>query len=174
VRDKVRHMRSTYLESMVRLAAEIANAYAASLFIVDGNVLKPYILYNLPEEYVAGIGSVRVGSQCCGRAVESKRPWIVSDMLDDPLFAEGRDGAEKSLIRAAFSVPVIEEGNAIASLACHYAKPYTPSALDIQRNEHFARLIAITMKGADPLTFKKPIFAWPSAALPQPAVTLAG
>ena len=42
-------------------------------------------VYNLPEEYIAGIGTVRVGSQSCGRAVEHKKPWIVTDMLQDPL-----------------------------------------------------------------------------------------
>ena len=144
---------------MVRLAGEIADAYAASLFVVDGDLLHPYIVYNLPEEYIAGIGAVRIGSQCCGRAVESKRPWIVTDMLEDPLFAEGRHGAENSLIRAAFSVPVMEEGGeAIASLACHYTTPYSPSDLDIERNQHFARLIAITLKGAGPRSSRQPVF----------------
>ena len=143
---------------MVRLAGEIADAYAASLFLVDGDVLRPYIIYNLPEEYIAGIGSVRVGSQCCGRAVAAKRPWIVADMLRDPLFAEGRDGAANSLIRAAFSVPVFEGGEVIASLACHYTAPHTPSELDIERNQHFARLISITLKGAEPPSLTRPVF----------------
>lgn len=147
------------LISMVRLAAEIADAHAASLFVVDGDVLRPYILYNLPKEYVAGIGPVRIGSQCCGRAVQSKKPWIVTDMLTDPLFDEGRDGAEKSLIRAAFSVPVLEGDDVLASLACHYTRPHTPSAVDIERNQHFARLIAITLKGSAPFRFEQPVFA---------------
>jgi hypothetical protein len=55
-------MKDSYLATMVRLAGEIADAYAASLFVVDGNVLRPYIIYNLPEEYIAGIGDVRVGT----------------------------------------------------------------------------------------------------------------
>lgn len=152
-------MADTYLEKMVRLACEIADAYGASLFMVDGSVLRPYIIYNLPEEYIAGIGPVRVGTQ--GRAVESKKPWIVTDMLNDPLFAEGRDGATNSLIRAAFSVPVFEGENVIASLACHYTAPHTPSALDIERNQHFARIIAITIKGQGPVSSRKPVFAWP-------------
>lgn len=99
-------MTVAYLATMVRLAAEIADAHGASLFLVDGGVLRPYVIYNLPEEYIAGIGPVRVGSQCCGRAVEAKAPWIVADMLEDPLFADGRGGAEDSPIRAGFSVPV--------------------------------------------------------------------
>ncbi|MBC8038399.1 MAG: GAF domain-containing protein [Rhizobiales bacterium] len=111
---------------------------------------------------MAGIGEVRVGSQCCGRAVESKKPWIVTDMLQDPLFAEGRDGAANSLIRAAFSVPVLDGDNAIGSLACHYASPYFPSAVDIDRNQHFARLIAIILNGKSFIPSKRPSFLWPS------------
>lgn len=61
-----------YLEKTVRLACEIADAHAASLFLVAGSVLRPYIVYNLPQEYIAGIAEVRIGTQCCGRAVASK------------------------------------------------------------------------------------------------------
>ena len=39
---------------LVRLACEIADAHAASLFLVQGDVLKPYVIYNLPKGYVAG------------------------------------------------------------------------------------------------------------------------
>lgn len=155
-------MRDAYLETIVRLACEIADAHGGSLFFVDGSVLRPYIIYNLPEQYILGVGPVRIGTQCCGRAVESKKPWIVTDMLEDPLFAEGRDGAVNSPIRAAFSVPVFEQDQVIASLACHYVAPHSPTALDLERNEHFARLIAITMKGGDTLTGRKPVFSWPT------------
>ena len=153
-------MAVAYLETMVRLAAEIADAEGASLFLVNGNVLRPYLIYNLPEEYIAGIGTVRIGTQCCGRAVEAKRPWVVTDMLRDPLFADGREGARSSPIRAGFSVPVLDGGEAVAALACHYTAPHTPSALDIERNEHFARLIAITIRGAGMLNLGAPVFTW--------------
>jgi GAF domain-containing protein len=149
-----------YLETMVRLAAEITGAHGGSLFLSDGRVLRPYVIYNLPQEYIAGVGPVRVGTQCCGRAVESKRPWIVADMLEDPLFAAGREGAARSAIRAAFSVPVLEGGEAIAALACHFTSPHTPSALDIERNQHFARLIAITLKGGGDARAQEPVYTW--------------
>ena len=156
---------------MVRLACELADAQGASLFWVDENLLRPYIIYNLPEEYIAGIGTVRVGSQCCGRAVEHKKPWIVTNMLTDPLFVEGREGADASPIRAAFSVPVFDGDNVIAALACHFKTAHTPSALDIERNQVFARLIAISLKGRAPVALGKPIFAWaldkPAKPLPQ-------
>jgi GAF domain-containing protein len=152
-------MNEAYLKTMVRLACELADAYGASLFLVDGAVLRPYIIYNLPKEYISGIGAVRVGTQCCGRAVEHKKPWVVGDMLEDPLFVEGRDGAAATLVRAAFSVPVLVGDKAIASLACHYTAPHHPSQLDIERNEVFAKLIAISLKGRLPANLAEPVFA---------------
>jgi len=155
-------MNDKYLTTMVRLACELANAHGASLFWVDGLVLRPHIIYNLPKEYIAGGGAVRIGTQCCGRAVEHKKPWIVTDMLKDPLFSEGRDGAKASMIRAAFSVPVLDGDQAIASLACHYTSPYDPSKLDIERNEVFAKLIAISLKGRESRgSLAEPVFAYP-------------
>lgn len=153
-------MTETYLATMVRLACELADGQAASLFLVDGDYLRPYILYNLPKEYVAGIGAVQVGSQCCGRAVSHRKPWIVTDMLTDPLFAEGREGALASQIRAAFSVPVLDGDKAIASLACHFSAPHSPSKLDIERNEVFAKLIAISLKGRPLGSAVEPFFSF--------------
>jgi GAF domain-containing protein len=156
------YSQDVHVVKLLRLACEIADAQGASLFLVKGDVLEPYVIYNLPQDYVAGIGAVRIGSQCCGRAVEARKPWIVTDMLKDPLFAEGRDGAVHSPIRAGFSVPVFQEGAVIAALACHYTAPHVPSAVDIDRNEHFARLIAITLKARGTSLPVAPIFAGPA------------
>jgi GAF domain-containing protein len=151
-------MTRTHLLTLVRIACELADAKGATLFLVDGPVLRPYIVYNLPKEYIDGIGTVRVGTQCCGRAVEQKRPWIVTDMLNDPLFSDGKKGAIDSPIRAGFSVPVLDRGTAIASLACHFEIPHTPSPLDIERNQVFANLIAITLRGAQTSSLTTPVF----------------
>ena len=145
---------------MVRLACELANAHGATLFLVDGQVLRPYVIYNLPKEYIDGIGTVRVGTQCCGRAVAHRKPWIVSDMLTDPLFADGRDGAVSSPIRAAFSVPVLNGDTAIGSLACHFDSPRSPSSIDIERNEVFAKLIGIALRGRTDTPIPQPHFSY--------------
>jgi GAF domain-containing protein len=159
-------MTDEYLSKMLAVACEMAGAQGATLFVVDGSVLKPYLIYNLPAEYIQGIGTVRVGEQCCGRAVGHKQPWIVTDMLSDPLFAAGRGGALTSPIRAAFSVPVIDGDEAIASLACHFTRPHTPSALDLERNQVFANLFAISLRGRRPLVAVEPRFIAP---LPVPS-----
>lgn len=130
---------------LVQLAAEAGNCKAASFFIADWQerVLKPMVTFGLPSEYVEACGNVRIGDQCCGRAVQNRKPWIVSDMLADPLFASARDAALRSPIRAAFSVPVINEGgHCLGSLACHYGEPHSPSNEEIERNTIWAAMIA--------------------------------
>ena len=149
---------------MVRLACELAGAHGATLFLVDGPILLPYVIYNLSKGYVDGIGTVRVGTQCCGRAVAYKKPWIVTDMLADPLFTDGRKVAVDSPIRAAFSVPVLTDGEAIGSLACHFLTPHTPSTIDIERNQVFANLISIALRGRVRTPVPEPYFAWPDLA----------
>jgi GAF domain-containing protein len=67
-------------------------------------------------------------------------------MLTDPLFASAREASVKSGIRAAFSVPVIDaQGKVLGSLACHYRKPFSPTAYEIERNHLFATLIAFAL-----------------------------
>jgi GAF domain-containing protein len=144
-----------FVSNLVRLACEGAKADGATLYLVDRSkkFLEPYVVHNLPQSYIDGIGKVEVGTQCCGRAVQFKKPWIVADMFTDPLFKDGVKGALKSDIRAGFSVPVIDpNGEAIGSLGCHYKQPRTPSDYEIERNAIFATLIAHT-------------FAW----LPKPS-----
>lgn len=152
-------MTNEYFAKMLGIACDLAGGHGATLFLVEGQILRPFVVYNLPPEYIRGIGIVRIGSQCCGRAVEHKKPWIVTDMLTDPLFADGRDGALESPIRAAFSVPLLDGENAMGSLACHFTKPHSPTRLDIERNEVFARLFAISLRTGTQGTSDPPYFA---------------
>ena len=135
----------TAIGELIRLAADSAKSTSASLYVLDPNraVLKPLATFGLPEQYVQACGDVRVGDQCCGRAVQQRKPWIVSDMLEDPLFASAKKAAQVSPIRAAFSVPVIDErGDCLGSLGCHYDHPHVPAKADIERNEIWASMIA--------------------------------
>ncbi len=76
----------TALGQFIQLAAEGANCNSSSFYIADwrDRVLRPLVTYGLPPAYVEACGDVRIGDQCCGRAVEHRKPWIVSDMLSDP------------------------------------------------------------------------------------------
>jgi GAF domain-containing protein len=136
------------LGHLVQLAAESAGATFGSFYLADyrSNVLKPYLTYGLPAEYVAACGDVGIGDQCCGRAVFHREPWVVADMLTDPLFVSAREAAMVSPIRAAFSVPVIDDaGDCLGSLGCHYCEPHTATHEQISRNEIWASMIAHTI-----------------------------
>jgi signal transduction protein with GAF and PtsI domain len=136
------------LGELVQLVAESGNCTSSSFYIADwrGNVLKPLVTYGLPPAYVEVCGDVRIGDQCCGRAVMHRKPWIVSDMTSDPLFASARAAASVSPIRAAFSVPVIDDRNeCLGSLACHYDRAHTATREEIERNQTWAGMIAHVM-----------------------------
>ena len=136
------------LGSMLPIVAQLANSNGASLFITDESekTLKPLVTYGLPKSYVDLCGFVRIGEQCCGRAVKERKLWIVSDMLNDPLFASGRKAAAETVIRAAFSMPVIlNDGSCVGSLACHYKRPYTPTEENLAVNRTWASLMAHTL-----------------------------
>lgn len=133
------------LAQFLQSAAEGSKSTSASLFILDPkeNVLKPAVTYGLSMAYVEGCGNVAVGDQCCGRAVEHRKPWVVTDMLTDPLFASARKAAMDSPIRAAFSVPLlVPGGRCLGSLACHYSDTRQATNDEIARNETWATLIA--------------------------------
>jgi GAF domain-containing protein len=133
------------LAKFLQSAAESSKSTSASLCLLDSsaNVLKPAVTYGLSLAYVEACGHVAVGDQCCGRAVEHCKPWVVTDMLTDPLFASARKAAVDSPIRAAFSVPILAPGGkCLGSLACHYSATHVATNDEIARNETWATLIA--------------------------------
>jgi GAF domain-containing protein len=136
------------LAELVQMAAESAHSKFGSFHVVDPaeNVLKPLVTYGLPQAYIEACGNVRIGDQCCGRAVQHRKPWTVSDMLSDQLFESAREAAMKSPIRAGFSVPVIDEnGNCLGCLASQYDEVHVAAPEEIVRNQTWAQMIAHTI-----------------------------
>ncbi len=149
----------TMLTNLVKAAAQAVGADCGSLFLLnkEAGVLEPYILVNIPEEYLAGCRVVPIGTQCCGRAALHKMPWVVEDMWNDPLFADCREAARKSGMRSGFSVPVMAaDGNCLGTLGCQFPERHSPSPYDIERNRLFAQLIAFAIARERELGSKKP------------------
>ena len=142
---------SPAIATYVDLAVESSGASGGSFYVrnVTREVLVPYATIEIPPDFTRLCGDVRVGDQCCGRAVLHKKPWIVANMLTDPLFASGRDAVAKSPIRAGFSVPVLEAGGrCIGALGCVYREPHSPTTEQISQNEIWADFIARTIADA--------------------------
>lgn len=136
------------IRGLVEAASASVGSDSGSLYLLDETrgVLKPYILHNLPDSYVAGCTEVALGTQCCGRAALHRVPWIVEDMWTDPLFVDCREAARNSGIRAGFSVPVLDvNGRCLGSLASHFQSRYMPSHYELERQSVFAKLIAFAL-----------------------------
>lgn len=140
---------SKTVQDLVRLAAEAVGSRMGALYLLDEteSVLKPFVVVNLPDEYVKGVGDVRLGTQCCGRAALHQLPWYVDDIWNEPLFPpETKAMARRSGVRAGFSVPVIVTGDrCIGALSAHFPEPHVPSGFEIHRQNLFAQLIAMAL-----------------------------
>lgn len=136
------------LTNLVRSAANAVGSDCGSLYLLNRSqgCLEPYILVNVPEEYLAGCESVPLGKQCCGRAALHKMPWVVADMWTDPLFADCREAAIASGMRSGFSIPVLNiRGACLGSLGVQFRRPFVPSVYDLERQRLFAQLIAFAI-----------------------------
>ena len=71
-----------------------------------------------------------------------------------------RAGRVKIRSRMVVTRRVIDGGKAVASLACHFTGPHSPSKLDLERNEVFAKLIAIVLRGRQHIPVAEPLFDW--------------
>ncbi len=137
------------LAGLVRLAAEASDSKMGSLFLLDTSrgVLRPAVTFGLPKEYVEGCDGLPLGAPVCGWVVQNRKPDWVEDMLVDPNFAAYKGLAERTGVRAGFSVPVIDsDGECFGALASHFEKPFRPTSYHIERNKIFATLIAFAIQ----------------------------
>lgn len=136
------------LANIVRSAVEAVGSNSGSLYLLRQSTgeLEPFVLVNLPAEYVKGCTTVPLGTQCCGRAALHKVPWVVSDMWEDPLFRDCREAAKESGMRAGFSIPVLmANGECVGSLAAHFRTVHEPTQSEIERMRLFAQLISVSI-----------------------------
>jgi GAF domain-containing protein len=137
----------TTLENLVRWAGQIIGSNSASLYLLDtssGN-LHPSILWNIPDSYLGGCKEVPLGTQCCGRAALHKTPWIVTDMLEDPTFADCREAALASGMRSGFSVPVMHDDQVLGTVGYQFVNPHVPGSDEIARATDMAELVAYAL-----------------------------
>ena len=140
------------ISDLVKMAVATAGTDMGSLYLLKktDRLLHPFILLNLPDSYLEGCSAVPVGTQCCGRAVLHKIPWVVEDMWSDPLFSDCQAAAKKSGIRSAVSVPVINDGGeCLGSLASHFREVHRPGQETIDTLQTMGKLIAYALMRSD-------------------------
>lgn len=109
---------------------------------------------NLPGAYNAAIEGVSIGENVgsCGTAGFRRAPVIVTDIANDPLWADFRELALSHNLRACWSHPIISPGGKLlGTLATYFHAPRAPRPAELHMFEAATRVagIAIERKWAE-------------------------
>jgi signal transduction histidine kinase/ActR/RegA family two-component response regulator len=100
------------------------------LLDADGVHLRHAAAPSLPPAYVASIDGAAIGDVAgsCGTAMYRRELVIVTDILEDPLWADYRDLATRHALRACWSEPILSsDGAVLGSFAMYYRDVRSPS-----------------------------------------------
>ena len=105
----------------------------------DGRHLRHGAAPSLPPEYIKAIDGAEIGPEVgsCGTAAFRGEPVIVTDIQNDPLWADYRELAGLNGLRACWSTPIrSRQGEVVGTFAMYYRAVRSPDAQE-------QRLIAV-------------------------------
>jgi C4-dicarboxylate-specific signal transduction histidine kinase len=138
------------LENLVRVVeAQFAGLLCSVLLLdEDGRHMRHGAAPNLPEPYIKAIDGLCIGPMAgsCGTAMYRREPVVVTDILQDPLWAPYRGVAEPYGFRACWSTPILaHSGKALGSFAMYYREPRSPSPPETRALEMATHLAGIAI-----------------------------
>jgi len=107
----------------------------ASLLRVQQGRLYNLFSSSLPADYVAAIEGLGIGPSVgsCGTSVFQKKLVIVADIAHDPLWANFKEMALASGLKACWSYPVFNsEGEVTATFANYFSTPRKPTTSELE------------------------------------------
>ena len=95
-----------------------------------------------PTGYLAATDNIAVGPSVgsCGAAMATRKPVIVVDIANDPLWNEYRQHALDHGLRACWSFPIMADGTVFGTFGIYYGTVHAPSADDLQVASRLAKL----------------------------------
>ena len=123
---------SMILDALCRLVEELSKGSLSSILLLDpdGTRLWHGAAPSLPKSYIDAIDGSVIGPAAgsCGTAAYRKAPIIVSDIAQDPLWADYRDLALPHGLRACWSTPVLaSDGRVLGTFAIYSREPSSPT-----------------------------------------------
>ena len=119
-----------------------------SILLLDGTILHHGAGPRLPRAYREAIDGSEIGPSAgsCGTAAFRGQPVYVSDIANDPLWADYRDLALGHELRACWSTPIRNgEGRLLGTLAVYHQRPRDPTKEELDSiatiTDHVARAI---------------------------------
>ena len=139
------------LDHLCRLVEELSPGVLASILVMDpnGRQLRHGAAPNLPKAYNDTIDGLVIGNSAgsCGTAAYRAEQVIVSDIANDPLWADFRELALAHSLRACWSTPIFSsEGNVIGTFAMYYREPRSPSPPEQDAIKHITYLAGVAIQ----------------------------
>jgi PAS domain S-box-containing protein len=142
---------SMILDALCRLVEELATGSLSSILLLDpdGSRLWHGAAPSLPKRYTDAIDGSVIGPAAgsCGTAAYRKVPVIVSDIAQDPLWADYRDLALAHGLRACWSTPVLaSDGRVLGTFAIYSRDPRSPTPQQHNLLEQVTNLASIAIE----------------------------
>lgn len=121
-------------ELLCRRAEAMAPGAICSILAIDGaGRVQPLAAPSLPPEFSAALVDLPIGPQTgsCGTAAYTKQPVMVTDIDNDPLWADYRALAQPLGLRACWSSPICDKnGQTVATFAFYYRTCRGPNVVE--------------------------------------------
>jgi PAS domain S-box-containing protein len=104
---------------------------------------------SLPDAYNRAVDGIAVGEGIgsCGTAAHRGEAVFVSDIADDPLWADFRDLASEHGLRSCWSVPVrSSQGAVLGTFAMYHREPRTPTSADLEIVDFVVRIAGLVIE----------------------------
>jgi formate hydrogenlyase transcriptional activator len=139
------------LTSVTRLIESHSEGMLCSIFLLedDGLHLRYGVAPNVAESYRAATDGLCIGPNVgsCGAAAYLREPVFVSDILSHPNWANFRDVALQSGLRAAWSTPIMcHDGKVLGTFCMYYREVRHPGPDDIQLIYYASRIAGIAIE----------------------------
>ena len=142
---------SQLLERITLNIEEIFPTSKASILLLDseGQHIKHGAAPHLPLSYNATIEGQPIGPTqgSCGTAIYTRKPVIVSDIANDPLWKNFKSLADTYHLKACWSIPILNNQNqVIAAFALYFSYIHSPSDTDLDFINRAAQLVRIALE----------------------------
>ena len=138
------------LDALCRLVEELASGALSSILLLEnGERLRHGAAPNLPKAYIDAIDGSIIGPSAgsCGTAAYRAKPVFVSDIANDPLWADYRDVALPHGLRACWSSPILSsEGKVLGTFAIYHREPRNPTPQQLEIIEQMTHLASIALE----------------------------
>ncbi|MEB0119841.1 EAL domain-containing protein [Pseudomonas sp. CCI1.2] len=146
---------STELEAVLDTLARVTESQLEGMMVSillldeDGEHLQHGAAPSLPDDYCQAINGVAIGpcGGSCGTAVYRRESVIVSDIEQDPLWADYRELATTHGIRSCWSTPIFSrEREVLGTFALYSLTERSPTTTEIQLLDGATQLAGIAIE----------------------------